>query len=93
MTHQRFRESKIQVEMLSPNPTDQLFQAVMQGNVIKWQVLGRKAQEQVRQLSKNKHFDCDSFSQKSRDFQYLCELVTKYGYAVMQAFLQCSIRK
>ena len=41
MTHQRFRESKIQVEMLPPkgfkaNLTDQLFQAFMQESVMKW---------------------------------------------------------
>ena len=39
MTHQRFRESKIQVEIptrngyFKANPTDQLFQAVMQESV------------------------------------------------------------
>jgi len=55
VTRQRFRESKIEVEMLPPNshkgkPTE-LFQVVIQENVIKWQVPGRGVQKQAQQLS------------------------------------------
>lgn len=32
-----------------------------------------------------KHVIC--LSQESRDFEYLCDVVTKFGYAVMQVLL------
>ena len=52
--HQQFRESNIQAIMLPPkgheaNQTE-LFQAVVQRNVRKWQAPGRRAENKVQQL-------------------------------------------